>query len=320
MKVDERGNRRWAQVGGKVPAINGPRTTMISSMTGFGRGSAQIGAVTATVEMRSVNNRFLDVPVRLPRALSGHETDAQNLVKQAFDRGRIDVQVEVNRDAEDDLLIQVNAKAARAYGRLLADLREAAGIEEPVRLEHVIRYSDVFVTAEEDPTTKQQMWEAVEAAVAEAITQMRAMRRQEGQALQTDLETHVQAIEETLVRIEERAPHRIQESHTRLRERLEELLHDDRIDENRLIQEIALLADKLDINEECVRLRSHLDLFREALASDEPVGRKLNFVVQEIHREVNTISSKANDAPIAHLAVSMKEDVEKIREQIQNVE
>ncbi len=289
-------------------------------MTGFGRGSAQVGAITATVEMRSVNNRYLDVPVRLPRALSGHETDAQNLVKKAFDRGRIEVQVEVNRDAEDDLLIQVNAKAARAYGRLLADLREAAGIEEPVRLEHLIRYSEVFVTAKEDPATKEQMWQAVEAALAEAIVQMRAMRRQEGQALQTDLEAHVQAIEETLVRIEERAPHRIQESHTRLRERLEELLHNDRVDEDRLIQEIAILADKLDIHEECVRLRSHLDLFREALESDEPVGRKLNFIVQEVHREVNTISSKAHDAHIAHLAVSMKEEVEKIREQIQNVE
>ena len=293
---------------------------MISSMTGFGRGSAQVGAITATVEMRSVNNRYLDVPVRLPRALSGQETDAQALVKEAFDRGRIEVQVEVNRDTEDDLLIQVNAKAARAYGRLLADLREAAGIEEPVRLEHLIRYSEVFVTADEDPATKEQMWQAVEAALAEAIVQLRAMRSQEGQALQTDLEAHMQAIEETLVRIQERAPHRIQESHTRLRERLEELLHDNRIDEDRLTQEIAILADKLDINEECVRLRSHLDLFREALDSNEPVGRKLNFIVQEVHREVNTISSKAHDAHIAHLAVSMKEEVEKIREQIQNVE
>lgn len=289
-------------------------------MTGFGRGTAQVGVVTATVELRSVNNRFLDVPMRLPRSLSEHETDVQALVKQAFERGRIEVQVEVSRDAEDDLMIQVNAKAARAYGRLLEDLRQAAGIEEPVRLEHVIRYNDVFATAEEDPATKEQMWKTVEAALAEAIAQLRAMRGQEGQALQTDLETHVHAIEETLLRIEERAPDRVQESHTRLRERLEELLHDDRVDEDRLLQEIALLADKLDINEECVRLRSHLDLFREALASDEPVGRKLNFIVQEIHREVNTISSKANDASIAHLAVSMKEDVEKIREQVQNVE
>ena len=118
-------------------------------MTGFGRGSAQVGAVTATVEMRSVNNRFIDVPVRLPRLLSERERDVQALVKDAFDRGRIEVQVEVARDAQDDLPIQVNAKAARAYGRLLADLQEAAGIDEPVRLEHLIRYSEVFVATDE---------------------------------------------------------------------------------------------------------------------------------------------------------------------------
>ena len=293
---------------------------MISSMTGFGRGSAQVGTFTATVEMRSVNNRFLDVPVRMPRKLSGRETDIQTRVKNAFDRGRMEVQVEVERIGEAELQIQVNENAARAYGRLLEDLRRAAGIEEPVGLEHIIRYNDVFVTAEEDETAKDEMWQAIEAALTEAIGHMRAMRRQEGEALQADLESHIDAIEETLGHVEQRAPDRVVESQQRLRERLEELLRDDRVDEERLIQEIAILADKLDINEECVRLHSHLDLFREALASDEPVGRKLNFIVQEIHREVNTISSKANDAHIAHLAVGMKEDVEKIREQIQNVE
>ena len=300
----------------------GPRTTdlMISSMTGFGRGSAQVGSFTATVEMRSVNNRYLDVPVRLPRKLNGRETDIQTRVKNAFDRGRMEVQVEVERIGEAELQIQVNEKAARAYGRLLEDLRRAAGIEEPLGLEHIIRYNEVFVTAEEDEAAKEQMWQAIEAALAEAIEQMRAMRRQEGRALQADLESHLNAIEETLSHVEERAPDRVSESQQRLRDRLEDLLRDDRVDEERLIQEIAILADKLDINEECVRLHSHLDLFREALASDEPVGRKLNFIVQEIHREVNTISSKANDAHIAHLAVGMKEDVEKIREQIQNVE
>ncbi len=289
-------------------------------MTGFGRGSAQVGTTRAAVEMRSVNNRFLDVPVRLPRTLSGRETDIQGLVKQAFDRGRIEVQVEIERVDEEELPIQVNEKAARAYGRLLDQLRRAAGIEEPVRLEHIVRYNDVFMTAEEDPNTREQMWQAVEAALAEAIDGMRAMRLQEGQALQTDLVSHLDAIEATLCTVEERAPDRVAESQQRLRDRLEDLLRDERIDEDRLIQEIAILADKLDINEECVRLRSHLELFREALADDEPVGRKLNFIVQEIHREVNTISSKANDASIAHLAVGMKEEVEKIREQIQNVE
>jgi len=293
---------------------------MIASMTGFGRGSAQVNSITATVEIRSVNNRYIDVPVRLPRDLSDYETDIQARIRQAFDRGRLEVTVEVEREAEENLPIQVNTKAARAYGRLLEALRHAAGIIEPVRLEHITRYGDVFVTAEIDPAAKQQMWQAVDAALAEAIAAMQAMRRQEGLALQADLEARLAAIEEALALVEERAPQRVQESQQRLRDRLNELLQDDRIDEDRLLQEIAILADKLDVHEECVRLHSHLGLFREALAGSESVGRKLNFIVQEIHREVNTISAKANDAEIAHRAVAMKDEVEKLREQIQNVE
>lgn len=293
---------------------------MISSMTGFGRGKAQVDVVSATIEMRSVNNRYLDVPVRLPRSLATHETEIQSRVKQAFERGRIDVQIDVERTNEEALPIQVNTKAARAYGRLLEELRLAAGIDEPVRLEHIIRYNEIFVTAEEDPAIQAHMWKAVQAALDEAIAGMRAMRRQEGQALETDLRACLAAIENALTDVEQRAPDRTREAQTRLKERLEDLLNDERIETDRLLQEIAILADKLDINEECVRLRSHIDLFREALGSDEPVGRKLNFIVQEIHREVNTISSKANDSDIAHLAVSMKEEVERIREQVQNVE
>ncbi|MFQ5570104.1 MAG: YicC/YloC family endoribonuclease [Rhodothermales bacterium] len=293
---------------------------MISSMTGFGRGSAQRGGITATVEMRSVNNRFIDVVLRLPKDLVDHETDVQARIKQAFERGRINVQVEIEKETGAELPIQVNASAARAYLRLLEDLRHATGIEEPVQLEHLVRYSEVFTSAEADPETKEQMWEAVLAALDDAIAQMRTMRRQEGHALQTDLHARLDAIERELGRIEDRAPTRVQEAGERLKERLAELLTDDRIDEDRLTQEIAILADKLDINEECVRLHSHLQLFREALGRPEPVGRKLNFIMQEIHREVNTISSKANDVQIAHWAVSMKEEVEKIREQVQNVE
>lgn len=293
---------------------------MIASMTGFGRGSAQVGPITATVEMRSVNNRYIDVPVRLPASVADRETEVQNLLKQAFDRGRITVNVQVEKETEADLPIQVNERAARAYGRLLENLRQAAGIEDPVRIDHLTRYSDVFTTAEEDPEVTEQTWEAVQQALGEAIVQMRAMRQQEGAALQADLSERIAMLEQHLAEVETRAPHRVVDARARLRERLEELLQDDRLNPERLEQEIAYIADRLDITEECVRLHAHLNVFREALAADEPVGRKLNFLVQEIHREVNTIGSKANDAEVAHLAVTMKEEVEKIREQIQNVE
>lgn len=295
---------------------------MIASMTGFGRGTSQAGSLTATVEMRSVNNRYIDVSVRLPQNLADREGDVQARVKDAFERGRITVSVQVEKEAGVDLPVRVNLDAARAYGRLLNDLRRAAGLDEPVRLEDLLRYyaDDVFAAAEEDPAALEQTWKAVVAALDDAIAQMHAMRQQEGEALRADLATRLDALEERLGDVEARAPLRVEEARIRLQERLDALLADQRFDPERLEQEIALLADKLDVTEECVRLHSHLNLFREALDADEAVGRKLNFIVQEIHREVNTIGSKANDAEVARLAVAMKEDVEKMREQIQNVE
>ena len=293
---------------------------MITSMTGFGRGTAQTEAAEATVEMRSVNNRFLDVSVRMPHRLAAYETEVQSRIKAAFERGRVSVQVQVEQVATADLGVQVNAAAARAYGELLRELRREAGIEEPVRLEDVLRYSDVFEPVEEQPEDMEALWQAVSDALHGAIEGMRQMRHDEGRALAADLHARIDAIEATVADVEARAPLRVSEAQERLRTRLAELLDDDRVDNDRLEVEIAILADKLDVTEEIVRLHSHLALFREALANDDAVGRKLNFIVQEIHREVNTIGSKANDPEVARYAVQMKEEVEKIREQVQNVE
>lgn len=289
-------------------------------MTGFGRGTAQVGQTTATVEMRSVNSRYCEVSVRLPRTLAEHEGDVQNTVRQALERGRINVQVQVEQAAEDRLPIQVDREAARAYAALLNELRQAAGIEEPVRIEHLLNYSDIFTTDDAPEDRKAEMWCAAQAALQEAIESIRSMRQQEGRALQSDLEARIDAIERLLLSVEERAPQRVVEARERLSRRLEELLADDRLDRDRLEFEIAVLADRLDVTEECVRLRSHLQLFRDALHSEAAEGRKLNFITQEINREVNTIGAKANDAAIARLAVEMKDELEKIREQVQNVE
>ena len=272
---------------------------MIESMTGFGRGTAQADGIEATVEIRSVNSRFCEVNARLPRQLSAWEAALQNQVKNALSRGRINVQVQLEERTDEELPIQVDPQIARAYAQLLEQLREAAGIDGAVRLEHLLNFSDIFTTPEESETEAEEAWHVVEAALEEALVGLRTMRREEGQALQADLEHRLDRIEH---------------------ERLEELLEDQRLHPERLEVEIAVLADKLDVTEECVRLDSHLQLFREALASEEPVGRKLNFIVQEINREVNTIGSKANDSEIAHRAVQMKEELERIREQVQNVE
>lgn len=293
---------------------------MIDSMTGFGRGQAEVKNVAATVELRSVNNRYCEVSARLPRSLGDYESEVQARIKKVFSRGRITVQVQLDAVADEVLPIEVDQDAVRAYTSLLNRLRAAAGVSEPIRLEHLLNYSDIFTTAETSSDEAELMWEATAAALDQAIEELRRMRRQEGSALLADLEERISAISRLLDSVQERAPVRVEEARQRLRGRLVDLLDDDRIDPDRLETEIAILADRLDITEECVRLRSHLDLFRQSLNSENPEGRKLNFISQEINREVNTIGAKSNDAEVAHLAVQMKDELEKIREQVQNVE
>jgi uncharacterized protein (TIGR00255 family) len=290
---------------------------MISSMTGFGRGTASAEGADVTVELRSLNSRYCEVTVRAPRSLAEHETDVQNRVKDALDRGKINVNVQVQR-AAGSAPLRVDAAAATTYRRLLDEVRDAAGIQEPVGLDHVLKFPDVLVTVDEGDDAE-GVWEAAQAALAEALDAIAAMRRQEGEALAADLRARLDAVETELDAVEEEAPARVTAAREALAERIATLLDDERVDPDRLELEIAVLADKLDVNEECVRLRSHLALFREALESDEPVGRRLNFLAQEFNREINTIASKANDPGIAHRAVTMKEELEKIREQVQNI-
>jgi len=256
----------------------------------------------------------------LPRSLSEYEAEVQARIKKAFSRGRITVQVQLDESAEASLPIAIDEDAVRAYTGLLNRLRAVAGISEPIRLEHLLQYSDIFEASNSNSDRAEAAWEATTIALDQAIDEMRRMRRQEGTALLTDLEDRIRTIERLVDDVERRAPLRVEEARERLRSRLEDLLSDDRIDRARLETEVAILADRLDITEECVRLRSHLEMFRQALNSEHPEGRKLNFISQEINREVNTIGSKSNDAEIAHLAVQMKDELEKIREQVQNVE
>ncbi|MEO0556973.1 MAG: YicC/YloC family endoribonuclease [Bacteroidota bacterium] len=291
---------------------------MLRSMTGFGRGTARAGTTEATVEVRSVNGRFAEVTLRSPRSLNAHEADLVTQVKDAIDRGNATVHVTLSQTDDASSTLRVDAPAARAAADLLRDLREAAGLDAPVTLADLLRY-EVFTAAEETDEDNTDALAAVQSALTDALERLEAMRRDEGHALSEDLQQRANAIEVHLETVADRAPVRVDEARTRLAERLSELLDDDRLDRTRLETELAMMADKLDVTEECVRLRSHLVLFRAALEAEEPVGRRLNFLAQEFNREINTIGSKANDAEIAGLAVSMKEELEKIREQVQNV-
>jgi len=292
---------------------------MIASMTGFGRGQAERDGFTATVELRSVNNRYLDVSVRLPRIASLYEPDVLAAIRQAFSRGRITAQIDLKLPTEAELLPRLNLDVARQYLTQLEALRAETGLSDPIRLEHLLALPDLFErpeVPEEDDRIRQVLMDAL----AQAIEALQATRRQEGVILQADLEARLEAIARRVEAIEARAPERLVEAREKLRARVQELLRDEQVDPDRLELEIVLLADRLDITEECVRLRAHLQHFREALQAEEPSGRRLNFLTQELHREANTIGAKANDATIALLAVEIKEEVEKIREQIQNIE
>ena len=294
---------------------------MIRSMTGFGRGHAGTEEAMATVEIQSTNKRHLNVFVHLPDPLPEAESDVRMRMKEAFERGQFDVNVSAELKETDTLPVTVDADVAVHHKKRLEQLCAAAQIKEPIRLDHLLAFEDIFAGEEEREAAKiQRAWPAVTEALDAAIEDLQAMRREEGAALREDLEQRTHAIDEHLDVIEERAPTRVEERQDRLRERLQDLLDDEHLDPDRLETEIALLADKLDVTEECVRLHSHLKMFREALDAEEPSGRKLKFITQEIHREANTIGAKADDETISRQAVEMKEEIEKIKEQIRNVE
>lgn len=292
---------------------------MLRSMTGFGRGTAREGAADATVEVRTVNGRYAEVTVRGLGDLAEHEAAVQSLVKDAIERGNATVHVTLATGAASGPL-QVDPAAASALGALLRHAAEAAGLApESVTVADLLRAGDVLVPAPPDPSAAEAAWAAVRAALAEALTRLDAMRQAEGTALADDLGARLDALDALTAEVEARAPVRLEAARQRLRDRLADLADVPDLDPGRLETEAVLLSDKLDVTEETVRLRSHLEQVREALAAPEPVGRRLNFLSQEIGREVNTIGSKANDAEITRLSVSMKEELEKIREQVQNV-
>lgn len=289
-------------------------------MTGFGRAEVAKRGITATVEVRGVNSRYLDVTTRLPRLLSQREKDIKELVRAQVNRGSLVVSVTVEEESDGIAPVSVNKAAAKAYIKLLNHLRRTAKIRETVKLEHLLKFSEVFEVSHEQESDERQ-WGVVEEALQQAMEGFNAMRQKEGNELAKDLEQRIGWLSLTVDKIEQLSRARIPEERKRLHERIVQLLDDKSIvDQNRLELEIALLADKLDVTEECVRFRSHTKFFLETMTSVGSSGRKLNFLVQEINREVNTIGSKTSDSEIAHLVVQIKEEVEKIREQLQNIE
>jgi len=288
-------------------------------MTGFGRGEASEAGVTIAVEVRSVNNRFLDVAARLPRSLSVRENDLKELIRKRISRGKITIVVTADRASDGAIPLRVNVAAAKAYHRLLKDLRKAVKLKESVKIEHLLQFSDIL---EQNGAVEvdELEWKLLEKATQEALDGLIRMRQDEGGELGKDLTQRVRNLENEIEKAESLAKSQVPAERERLRARAMQLMEKQEVDDGRLEMELVLLADKLDITEECVRFRSHNKFFLEALKSSEAAGRKLGFLVQEMNREANTIGSKSSSAEIAHLVVGMKEELEKIREQLQNIE
>jgi len=290
----------------------------MNSMTGFGRGEASNGNVTVVVEMKSVNNRYRDVQLRTPRAYSVVESRIQKSLKDRFARGRIDVFIK--RDVSGtDKTVRIDPLLAEHYLTAATEVsKRLARDEESIPTSWVLAQPGVLVTAEveTDPLAE---WDLVSTALDLAVEELTTMRAKEGRALQRDLDGHLLRIQELRAEVATHSDGIVERLHARIEERITRLLRD-RIDPERLVQEAALLADKADVSEELARISSHATQFAEALASSEPVGRKLDFLLQELNREINTIGSKAAETSVANRVVEMKSVLERMREQAANVE
>lgn len=292
---------------------------MIVSMTGFGRGEAQSKGLTLAVELRSVNSRFLEVSARLPRSLSIRENEIKEIIRKKITRGKINMLATVEREDDGKIPVRINVSAAKGYYKLLNELRKTVRLTEKVKLEHLLQFSEVMEPVEIENTDDHE-WAVLQKALDVAIDALLTMKQNEGSELAKDFRYRLGILEEKLLSIEKISIEQVPTERARLRERIQQLLERETIDEGRLELELALMADKIDVTEECVRFRSHNKFFLEALDEKEAAGRKLNFLIQEMNREANTIGSKSSAAEIAHLVVNIKEEIERIREQLQNIE
>ena len=289
-------------------------------MTGFGRGEASADNISVTTEIKSLNSRYLDISVRLPGNLQDKEFELRDLVQEHVERGKVNLNFRIDKSSLRTLDVTFDHDQAIGYANLLRELKEATGIEEPITLAQLLNFNDLLKSKEEDADTLEKIFELVKASTIDALKRLNEMRAQEGAQLEKDLRGRLDDIRSILEEITEASDGSVEEVRDKLHQRIGALIEDEAIDRERLEMEIAVVADKIDITEEQVRLASHLTFFDEALQQSEPVGRRLNFLLQEMNREINTIGSKANSSEISQNAVRIKENLEKLREQVQNIE
>ena len=288
-------------------------------MTGFGRAEGETTLGKVVVESRSVNHRYCDINTKLPKRLSLFENRIKEIIRSQVSRGRIDVSLRLDTVGEEKIQLSVDLELAQQYYRVLQDLREKLQLKDEITLNLLAGAKDL-ITAKEESGDIEPYWQEILPILKQSFKNMDDMKRLEGESLTKDLQERLEHIDQQLQIIKQQFPSHLKATLGRLHERLRSLLEGMEIDPSRFQQEIAFLAERTDITEEIVRAESHLAQFSSLLERNEPVGRKMDFLLQEIHREVNTVSAKANDAEISQRTVEMKSELEKIREQVQNIE
>ncbi len=292
---------------------------MIHSMTGYGSAKGASGNLDITVELKSVNNRYLDCVIRLPRGYASVEETLKTVIQQKVSRGKMEVYVTIDASRADDVVVKVNGPLADAYVAAFQELALREGLKNDLTASQLSRYPDIFLMEKKEADVD-AIGKDIAAVLETALEDFCAMRQREGEKLYRDLQNGLSHIEELTALVEQRSPQVVEEYRKRLENRLRTILEDRNIEEARLVTEAAIFADKVAVAEETVRMRSHISQFRALLESDGPIGKKCDFIIQEMNREANTTGSKGNDAEMAKLVVELKSEIEKLREQIQNVE
>lgn len=292
---------------------------MINSMTGYGGAKGESGGISFSVELKSVNNRYLDVSVRLPRNYLFAEEMIKNAVGGHISRGKVDVYVSIDASGSDSVEVTVNKQLAKSYIDAVSSISEEYCLPSNLDAVTVGRFSDVL-SVEKKELDKSVVSAGIAAVMEQALVEFDAMRAREGAKLEDDILGRLGTIEGFVSSVEARSPQTVAEYRTRLTNKLNEVLENRGVDEQRILTEVAIFADKIAVDEETVRLRSHIAQMREMLSAGSPIGRKMDFLIQEFNREANTIGSKCTDAAISRIVVDLKSEIEKIREQIQNIE
>ena len=293
--------------------------TMIKSMTGFGRCEVSENDRKFTVEMKSVNHRYLDVNIKMPKKLNFFESSIRALLKDYIQRGKVDIFITYEDMTENNVSVKYNKDIAAEYLKYLKDMAEEFGLDNDIRVSSLSRYPEVL-TMEEQTIDEEGIWKTLEKAIKGAAEGFVETRIKEGENLRNDLISKLDGMLSHVDFIQERSPQIIAEYKQKLEDKVKDLLADVKVDENRLLMEVTIFADKVCVDEEIVRLKSHIETTKATLQAGGSMGRKLDFIAQEMNREANTILSKANDLEISNRAIELKTEIEKVREQIQNIE